>query len=96
MAERRDAYLGSLGGESFATAISGPGVIVGWSQTHAGTQASVWYPNGHLRNLNALIPSGSGWMLVQAFGVNAGGQITGYGIHNGRTHAFLLTRTARP
>ena len=88
--------LGSLGGESFATAISGPGVIVGWSQTHAGTQASVWYPNGHLRNLNALIPSGSGWMLQQAFGVNAGGQITGYGIHNGRTHAFLLTRTARP
>jgi probable HAF family extracellular repeat protein len=83
--------LGSLGGESFAVAISGPGVIVGWSQTHRGLQASVWYPGGRLRNLNALIPAGSGWVLQQAFGVNARGQITGYGVHDGRTHAFLLT-----
>jgi probable HAF family extracellular repeat protein len=86
--------LGSLGGESFATSISGTGVVVGWFHSRAGNQACIWYPNGHMRNLNALIPERSGWVLRQAFGVNGKGQITGYGVHNGKTRAFLLTLTA--
>jgi probable HAF family extracellular repeat protein len=87
--------LGSLGGASFAAGISGTGEVVGWFQSRAGDQACIWYPNGHMRNLNALIPERSGWVLQQAFGVNGHGQITGYGVHNGKTRAFFLAPTAR-
>ena len=43
-----------------------------------------------MRDLNALIPSGSGWVLSEANGVNDAGQIVGYGTHNGDVRAFLL------
>jgi probable HAF family extracellular repeat protein len=38
-----------------------------------------------------MIPAGSGWVLIEARGINAAGQITGMGMHNGQEHAFLLT-----
>ena len=41
-------------------------------------------------NLNGLIPSDSDWVLADATAINDGGQITGYGYHNGAEHAFLL------
>ena len=42
-------------------------------------------------DLNNLIPSGSGWELQYASGINDAGRIVGWGTHNGGTHAFLLT-----
>jgi probable HAF family extracellular repeat protein len=42
-------------------------------------------------DLNNLIPSGSGWVLQVANGVNDGGQIVGNGTIGGQTHGFLLT-----
>ncbi len=44
-----------------------------------------------MKDLNKLIPPGSGWVLVEADGVNDSGQIVGMGMHNGQEHAFLLT-----
>jgi len=45
-------------------------------------------------NLNALLPSGSGWNLYAAEAINDQGQIVGYGLINGQenpVHAFLMT-----
>jgi hypothetical protein len=40
--------------------------------------------------LQTRIPAGSGWTLLVAGGINSGGQIDGWGIHNGNYRAFLL------
>jgi probable HAF family extracellular repeat protein len=45
---------------------------------------------GNAYDLNGLIPSGSGWHLGTAFGINDSGEIVGVGRHNGVQHAFLL------
>ena len=44
-----------------------------------------------MSDLNDLIPSGSGWTLRVGVKINNRGQITGFGVVNGQTHAFLLT-----
>jgi probable HAF family extracellular repeat protein len=44
-----------------------------------------------MKDLNKLIPTGSGWVLTEADGINASGQIIGMGTHSGQEHAFLLT-----
>ncbi|HEY1251622.1 MAG TPA: HAF repeat-containing protein [Thermoanaerobaculia bacterium] len=48
------------------------------------------YIGGRMRDLNALIPHGSGWILTEANGINDAGQIVGTGTKNGQTRAFLL------
>lgn len=52
------------------------------------------YGGGTLDDLNLSIPSGSGWELSWAFGINNHGQIAGYGQINGSFRAFLLTPAA--
>jgi probable HAF family extracellular repeat protein len=52
---------------------------------------AVTYENGQVTDLNGLIDPAAGWTLEAAEGINASGQIVGYGIINGNTHAFLLT-----
>lgn len=49
----------------------------------------IW-KNGVVYDLNKLAPH-SGWMMTEASGINNRGQIIGSGLHNGKTHAFLLT-----
>ena len=44
-----------------------------------------------LRDLNTLVPSGSGWQLQFASGINDNGRIVGSGQFQGSTHGFLLT-----
>jgi hypothetical protein len=34
-----------------------------------------------MKDLNKLIPAGSGWVLITASGINASGQIVGEGTH---------------
>ena len=46
---------------------------------------------GKFQDLNKLIPAKSGWVLIEANGINNAGQITGMGMHKGLEHAFLLT-----
>jgi hypothetical protein len=63
---------------------------VGISGGGGGGRAFLW-EGGVMRDLNALIPEGSGWRLVRAQAINERGQITGLGILNGEFRAFLLT-----
>jgi hypothetical protein len=49
-----------------------------------------------MRDLNDLIPAGSGWLLKSAWGINDAGWITGDGTVNGQDHAYLLTPVGVP
>jgi hypothetical protein len=92
--------LGTLGGpDSLASDIRdtedlSTHFIVGNSTTPAGQRRAVlWMVNGssvELYDLNSLIPPKSGWVLTHASKINSGGQILGWGLHNGVTHGFLL------
>ena len=48
------------------------------------------YANGKIKDLNNLIPRGSGWILSEATGINDAGKIVGSGTIHGQLHAFLL------
>jgi probable HAF family extracellular repeat protein len=84
--------LGSLGGgSSYAYGINDSGVVVGygWVAGVADPHAFI-YMNGAMLDLNALIPSGSGWELLEAYAINNSGEIVGEGLLNGQSHAFRL------
>jgi len=84
--------LGTLGGNSSeARGINDQGQVVGDSSTGGGRTHAFLYRDGMLNDLNSLIPADSGWTLQNALGINQDGQIVGYGIINGETHAFLTT-----
>lgn len=84
--------LGHLGGgTSRATAISNTGQVVGTSSLiDATSHAFSWTSREGMIDLNTLLPLNSGWVLLDAGGVNDKGQITGYGLHNGVGRAFRL------
>jgi probable HAF family extracellular repeat protein len=84
--------LGDLGGgTSRATAISNNGVVIGWSTVIDGAfRAFRWTQAEGMIDLNTLLPPNSGWVLLEADGVNDNGQITGFGLLNGFRHAFRL------
>jgi probable HAF family extracellular repeat protein len=75
---------------SWGFGINDSGVVVGYSDFQQGYHAFV-YSGGKMKDLNKLIPSGSGWVLEQAFAINNAGQIVGTGTINGKEHGFLLT-----
>ena len=92
------ASLGSLGGTaSAAWGINASGQIVGASYTtaNAATTHAFLYTGGTMTDLNSLLPAGSGWQLSDARSINDSGQIVGWGIINGQTHAFRRD-TAQP
>lgn len=75
-----------LGGSlSFAYDINNAGLIVGES----GGRAMLW-ENGVMKDLNTLIPADSGWVLLNAHGINERGRIVGKGTFNGQTRPFML------
>lgn len=83
---------------SAARAINDAGEVVGISSPSffiRGHERAFIHSGGIMQNLNALIPAGSGWVLVDANAINDAGQIAGRGFLNGneQEHAFLLTRT---
>ena len=49
------------------------------------------YSSGKMRDLNSMIPAGSGWSLTTATAIDDTGLIAGYGFFRGEEHAFLLT-----
>jgi probable HAF family extracellular repeat protein len=79
------------GANSAALAINAVGQVVGWSNGDDGTPHAVLWRAGRAKDLNLVIPEYSGWVLTQASGINRRGEITGTGVHDGQTHAFLLT-----
>ena len=83
--------LGTLGGaSSYAYGINDGGIVVGYSTTGTGDPRAFLDYNGQLIDLNAMLPSGSGWLLLQAYGINDHNQIVGAGIFDGQQHAFEL------
>src|SRR5207244_8476008 len=84
--------LGTLaGGSSFAYGINESGAIVGYSWSDSADNARAFvYRDGMLLDLNALIPAGAGWELLEAYGINDAGEIVGSGLLNGVASAFLL------
>jgi probable HAF family extracellular repeat protein len=52
--------------------------------------------DGNFMNLNDLIAPGTDWTLYDAIGINDSGQIVGFGAHNGKTCAFVLTPVPEP
>ena len=88
--------LGLLHGGSYSMAfgVNDSNVVVGYANTPTNApHAIVWTEGKGMKDLNELIPSGSGWTLINANAINNVGQITGYGSKNGHNHAFLLTPT---
>ena len=93
--------LGTLGGtSSFAYDINSTHHVVGSSNIMSGdSHAFLWHDDngngandsGEMKDLNSLIPPGSGWTLQEARSINDNGQIVGFGINpSGQTRAFLL------
>lgn len=90
--------LGVLPGlpSSIAYGLNAAGQIVGKSD--AGTSPSeraFLHLGGTMLDLNDLIPAGSGWTLRQARGINASGQIVGFGTFDGQTRGFRLDLVGR-
>lgn len=83
--------LGMLPGAIYAEAhgINNAGVVVGFSGN--APYATLW-ENGEIIDLNTLLsPSGLGWHLTEAIGINNLGQIIGQGFFDGQYESFLLT-----
>jgi probable HAF family extracellular repeat protein len=78
-----------------AFSINRAGQVVGAAKGGNGYQRSVrafLYSDGVLSDLNTLLPANSGWVLLEARGINDAGQIVALGTHNGGAqHAALLT-----
>ncbi|WP_052669037.1 DUF3466 family protein [Nitriliruptor alkaliphilus] len=92
--------LGSLGlNHSRALDINQRGQVVGYASTFAGhtgfsDAAGFLWENGTMHDLNDLVDADE-WDLRAAEAINAGGAITGYGLIDGQTRAFLLVPTER-
>lgn len=87
--------LGTLGGDySDGYGVNDRGHVVGVSRKAGGTQRAFYYDGTTMLDLNNLIAPGSGWELVGASAINSSDQITGWGIINGSTHAYLMTPTS--
>lgn len=71
---------------SGANSINNKGQVVGESG-----HAFIWTQTEGMQDLNSLIDATSGWTLLFAYAINDAGQITGSGLINGESHAFLLT-----
>lgn len=85
--------LGTIAGATstvWGFAINDSGVVVGRS-TFANTYHAFVYSGGKMKDLNKMIPAGSGWVLIEADGINSSGQIVGMGTRNGVEHGYLLT-----
>ena len=76
--------LGSLGGDSYAHAINDNQQIVGMSFLVAADRADInrrafLYEHGIMKDLNNLVPIGSGWILYEAIDINNSGWIIACG-----------------
>lgn len=87
--------LGTLAGDfaSQANAINSEGQLVGFSCDASGNCRAFLWQDGVMTDLNTLTPAHSPLYALEAIGINARGEITGYGLQlsTGQIHAFLAT-----
>jgi len=77
---------------SVAFAVNDSDVVVGYGNlSNNAPHAMIWTSSKGMQDLSAMIPSNSGWVLINANAINNVGQITGYGTKGGHNHAFVLT-----
>lgn len=90
--------LTNLDALAFAvTSASPPTLYVGTLSglfRYTDTVSTRWTPTNNMQDLNALIPSGTGWVLRNATAINNAGQIVGWGDLGTESHGFLLTPTS--
>ncbi len=86
--------LGTVTGDtdSYGYFVSNRGQVLGSSWNSTSERAFIW-ENGVMTDLNSRIPANSGWQLLQAYAMNAHGQIVGIGSYNGFVQGFVLTPT---
>ncbi len=92
--------LGTLGDrDATALRVNAAGQVVGYACAFRGkeedSRALLWR-GGTPTDLNDLLPSGSGWTLTQATGINDAGWIVGWGRIAGRARVFLLIPAGAP
>ncbi|MCX5674050.1 MAG: PEP-CTERM sorting domain-containing protein [Planctomycetota bacterium] len=85
--------LSTLGGlNSEAWGINSAGDVVGRAQISGGAWRAFLYTGSAMTDLNTLLPSGSGWTLDYAWGIDDRGTIVGEGLNpTGQRHTYLLT-----
>ena len=91
--------LGTLGGDyANAGGMNNLDQIVGYSYMSDNVTTHAFFAaNGVMTDLNTLIPSGSGWTLTNATGINDQGDIVANGVNSsGVENTFLLTPGAVP
>lgn len=94
--------LGTLGGtNSVAYCINNAGTVVGMAELTNGVHHAFMVTNAlggmvRMMDLNGLVPTNSGWEMMEARGINASGQIIGWGMFAGHTNAFLMTPVSGP
>lgn len=91
------AGLGTLGGDSSeGRSVNSSGQVVGNSEITpgGGAQHAFLYTGGTMTDLNSLIDPTLGFTLNYAYGISNNGYITGVGVINNQSHAFLLKLTA--
>jgi probable HAF family extracellular repeat protein len=94
--------LGTLGGtNSIAYCLNNAGTVVGTAQLSNGLRHAFMVTNAfggmvRMLDLNSLVPTNSGWEMMEARGINASGQIIGWGMFAGHTNAFLMTPVSGP
>lgn len=77
--------------DSKAVSINNSGVVVGNLIKDQFSHPFVWQSNIGILDLNDLIPSDSGWELLQVTAINQLGQIVGFGKYNNQQAAFILS-----
>lgn len=89
--------LGTLGGtSSIGYAINDLGQVTGWAYSSDKDERAFLYTNGSMIDLNTVLSPDSGWTLLGATGINNAGQITGFGVYDGLSQAYLLTPNDPP
>ena len=93
--------LGTLpgGSESTGHGINASGQVTGYAWT-GGAHHGFLYSGGTMQDLNGLLdlgnPLNTGWTITEGRGINDSFGMTGFGTHNGQTHAFLMEPVPEP
>lgn len=93
----RDLGVPAGGNLSRARSINDSGDVVGeWRILVNGQQRfkAFLYEDGRMKDMNALIPAGTGWDLTGAQAINEAGRIVGSGTIGDETHAFAYENGA--